>query len=131
MLYMTARTGLFLSVVVWAVSQWWSADITVSYGGRGFLAGLAPTCLLVESPLWIGNQLSIDVYPTKDSGEEAILSGTYFEQTWKIPGASFSSAGRLNWLILHHWLVVAVFIVFNLILHAVYRRHTGARPREN
>lgn len=143
-LFIIARTGLFLSVVAWIVSQWyvvtlWGNSIRLTCKPRYWSAETGPWWpdtfrLSVQSTTFLidgGNDSRYRVqyrWGAKPNKPGTFLYGLYLhsiaEVDWKFPPARFR-------LLLYHWLTVIIFTGSNIALHIIYRKRTNVSPCES
>ena len=145
-LLVTARLGLFLSVVAWGVGQWRHTVIRCPIGSVGVVKrgvcvypGLLSS-LSYESREYPGKKFSY-------SSEQALLDSwtdEFFESLFDPPASSSVDGGgsfvgvtvfqhpklKGAWLSFRHWLIVTIFAVFNVVLMWIYRKRSEVKPYE-
>ena len=124
-LFIIARTGLFLAVVLWVVGQWWH-KMGVFYGAVGVLdnAGVA-----------VGFQLSY--VPFCNTYNRTLVDSFLNAADLKAPryfslgAVGFYIQPQSGCLAVRHWLIVTIFAAFNIVVHFIYRKRPEVQSCEN
>jgi len=142
-LFAIARLGLFLSVVAWIVGQWWSVDLkfngVVALGSdRGIAVGayslrslrLPITTFLRTQNLRTNLEYNYWVFVPERHSE--VLGGSDISYYNFRVGYFFWRPGTaIRMVSVPHWLITTAFVVFNILLHFIYRRRPESPPCES
>jgi len=133
-LFIVARLGLFLTVVVWIVSQWSAVLTEVPLGTAGFVEeGWVSIFIYSMSKGWrvrtgapkeIGTTLYLFCPPSSEP--LPALPPRWTETGFSVGGFTVLHTPLATTIAIRHWLAVTSFALFYIVLRWAYRK----RPEE-
>lgn len=132
-LLITARTGLFLSVVAWAVSGQFrvvieTRAIGVALAEEGLAVAVADLGSLQTTIEPAHGASPLDYFFEYPSDESKIFGVT---TGFSACGLTVGAGVAIALVGIRYWLVVSFFTVFNIVLHGIYCRRREVSPCEN
>jgi len=117
-----ARTGLFLGVTAWIVSQWWAIGVSWAWpggesGGTLFHCGWAG---MVTLPIGIPTRIDYGITERED------MYADFFNSSILLLRESGSVCVAVR-----HYLIVSTFTIFNAALWLFYRKPKEVMPCES
>ena len=106
-LFAIARLGLFLAVVVWIVSQWWS--VSISYGDTAYVSRDGLTFIYDQDSVY-PSSVTVNIEYVGNL-EPWFSNVVHVEQPTVMVG----------FLSFRHWFIVTAFALFYAVLKWVYR----------
>ena len=134
-LFLVARLGLFLTVAAWVIGQWWEIRIQTQWPTEIRVVTNHPGWVIVsdkdaytdDASLGSTNNRTL-VIGCIDELYTAFEPPTWLDVGHRLPGMFFRQYRNCSSLSVRHWLIVAVFTLFNLGLHLIYRKRPETQP---